>query len=204
MRSIIKKSEAYVCKILANTSNDLCFHNINHTKMVVKATQEVCDKLKVDDEIREIVTIAAWFHDTGYLKDYFNHEEESKIIAQDFLEKEQYAPKKLKEVLNCINATKFGHKPTTLAEQIICDADVYHLACNKYFDWLEKLRIEWEKNLNTCLSDKQWYNNNLEFLQKHSFCTEYGKHVLEKRKQKNIYKNIEKMEGDLTRWRNMI
>ncbi|MBL3654544.1 HD domain-containing protein [Fulvivirga sediminis] len=194
MRSIIKKSEDYVCKLLANTPNDLCFHNIHHTKMVVKATKEVCDKLEVGDDIQEIVTIAAWFHDTGYLKDYSNHEEESKIIAQDFLSKKQYDPGKLEEVLNCINATKFGHKPLSLSEKIICDADVYHLTCKKYFEWLEKLRVEWEKRLNTYLSDKQWYNDNLEFLKKHSFCTDYGKNVLEKRKQKNINKNVEKME----------
>ena len=195
MKLLVERVEDYVKRKLNHLPKNMYFHNVKHTQMVVRASKEVCDKVKASEDIEEIVLIAAWFHDIGYLSDYYNHEEESKIIALEFLIKENYNPRKINEVLNCINATRFGYEPQSLAEKIIRDADVYHLASTKYFDWLAKLRCEWEHKLNTCLTDEQWYNKNLVFLKNHSFCTAYGQRVLEKKKQLNIHKNIKKMEG---------
>ncbi|UII22351.1 HD domain-containing protein [Fulvivirga ligni] len=195
MTILVEKVEDYVKRKLKDLPKNMYFHNIKHTEMVVKAAKEVCCKVEASEEVEGVVLIAAWFHDIGYLCDYYNHEEESKIIALDFLIKENYDVRKINEVLNCINATRFGYEPKSLAEKIIRDADVYHLASNQYFDWLARLRSEWEHKLNTCLTDQQWYYKNLLFLKNHSFCTAYGQRVLEKKKQLNINKNIKKMEG---------
>ena len=65
---LYNKTEQYVTKLFhANTSENLVFHNIDHTKYVVEKTKEIAAHYKLNDEELLILFIAAWFHDTGYL-----------------------------------------------------------------------------------------------------------------------------------------
>lgn len=55
----------------------------------------------------EQLTIAAWFHDTGFTKSIKNHEEESVTIASAFLKmNKNYTETDIKSVCDLILATK--------------------------------------------------------------------------------------------------
>ncbi|ELR73024.1 hypothetical protein C900_00104 [Fulvivirga imtechensis AK7] len=194
--NILVSAESYVRQLFSKQLPDkLCFHNLAHTEMVVKASKEISQGMQLTNEEREIILIAAWFHDTGYIRTYAGHEEESKNIAREFLQKNQYTPLKISKVLTCIAATQLEKAPKEISEKVLRDADLYHLSSSNYFKWLGLLRKEWETVLDSKVSDDQWHLQNLDFLHQHNYCTAYGQKKLEKGKQANLKKNIQALEG---------
>lgn len=162
------------------------FHNLNHTHSVVQAVEEICDFLTISEPEREVVLLAAWFHDCGHVNACTRHEEESKKLAKSFLMEANYSEAKITKVLQCIDATKLPQHPVDVLGQILCDADLYHLAASNYFDLLAKLREEWVQIRNEEHLDKDWFQLNLNFLQAHQYFTDFGKAVLEEKKQSII------------------
>lgn len=72
--------------------------------------------------------------------------------------------------------------PRNLLEQILCDADLCHLASSSYPDYQEMLRVEWHMELGLSMTDEEWNVSNDKFLKNNSYFTAYGKRVLEPRK----------------------
>ena len=54
------------------------YHNFDHTLLVVEAVNEIALAENISESDKEILLIAAWFHDVGFVKNHKNHEEESK------------------------------------------------------------------------------------------------------------------------------
>lgn len=193
---MLTKVEAYVRALFKEQrTSKLVFHNLGHTEMVVNACDEISRGMQLSENDREVILIAAWFHDTGYLYTYADHEERSKNIAQSFLLENNYPLSKVKKVMNCIGVTQLDIEPHNIMEKVICDADLYHLSCRNYFQLSNKLRKEWELIFDTEINDDQWNRQNLNFLNQHNYCTTYAKNNLEKGKQMNIRKNIKALGG---------
>ncbi|HYC28798.1 MAG TPA: HD domain-containing protein, partial [Chitinophagaceae bacterium] len=65
---------------------EFVFHNLDHTEDVAQASSQMADHYGLKEDDRFVLTLAAWFHDTGYSKgSAAGHEEESIRIATDFL-----------------------------------------------------------------------------------------------------------------------
>ena len=67
-------------------SPNLLFHNFHHTANVVRGVRELSKHLGLVKEEKEILLLAAWFHDSGHTICYADHEIESQKIAKAFLE----------------------------------------------------------------------------------------------------------------------
>ncbi len=133
---IIKKTEDFVTNLFAEKlSPALIYHNLSHTANVAESAKKIGKKCELSSEDLEIVTIAAWFHDTGYTESYNNHEEAGKLIASAFLDANNYDPDKKEKVLSCIDATKMPQSPKSAAEQVLCDADLSHLGKEDFFNY---------------------------------------------------------------------
>lgn len=167
---------------------DRRFHNYQHTLLVVKGVRDIINHLDISDENKEIVELAAWFHDAGHIIAYAGHEEESKKLARCFLESQQYPAPKIKKVIETIEGTQMPQKPHDELQRILCDADLFHLAQPDYQHLAEHLRIEWSLALHQEYSQGQWQEENLIFLKKHQYFTAYGQQVLQKKKEDNIKK----------------
>jgi len=179
----------HVAKLLIEQlPSELVFHNFHHTVNVVRGVRDISKNLGLSKEQKEILLLAAWFHDTGLTKCYQGHEAESQNLAKSFLQTANYPEEKLEQVLACIAATKMPQAPTNLLEQVICDADLYHLSLMEYCHLQALLRAEWEKVLEKSYTDKAWTLENLTFINKHQYWTTYGKMVLQKGKELNIEK----------------
>lgn len=179
--------ENYVTNLLMHSaSSKLCFHSLNHTKEVVNAVFEICYHSQVTESELNILIVAAWFHDCGYVKNYNGHEEESSRIAKIFLTNLNCDKEFIRQVLKCIDSTKYSHLPITLAEKIIRDADMYHLCKPNYPVYEELLRKELEHHLGLFFTDKEWQRQNYEFFMNHRYHSEYGKKVLSKFKKINM------------------
>ncbi|MBK8969265.1 MAG: HD family phosphohydrolase, partial [Lewinellaceae bacterium] len=106
-------------------------------------------------------------------------------IAERFL-RGKIADKDLQLVLNCIRVTKVPQQPTTLLEQIICDADLSHLGMDIYWDRTGKLRQEFVLTRDQIMSDQEWIDFELNFMLGHEYHTAVAKEMLNKRKAKHI------------------
>jgi len=179
----------YIVRLFAEKlSSDLQFHNFHHTVNVVRGVKDIAKHLKLDKTQIEILLLAAWFHDSGHIICYTGHEEESQKLAKNWLEKENYPEDKMEQVLACIAATHIPRQPKNLLEEVICDADLYHLSLGEYFHLQFQLREELKRVFQRDYSDQSWMEENLAFLHQHHYFTDYGKTVLELRKQANVKK----------------
>lgn len=190
---IYKKIEEYVTGLFDQMhSPSLVFHNLEHTEDVVKRTQEIAGHYKVSENEMLILFTSAWFHDTGHLfTEPKKHEvmscEIMKKFMKDFIEDE----KTIQAIEGCIMATKMPRNPTTLLEQIICDADTYHLG-TKEFKETNKRAFEEDKLRSHQTDIIKFDEGTIKMLEEHQFYTSYCRELLDKRKKKNLRKLKEK------------
>ncbi|MEM0939308.1 MAG: HD domain-containing protein [Bacteroidota bacterium] len=193
--TLIKKVKAHVITLLSEQlSTDITYHSINHTQDVVRASNEIAEKQKFSEEEIEILNIAAWFHDVGYIKGSQNHEDRSAVIAGEYLEKRNYPEEKIKQVKGCILATKMPQKPKNALQKTICDADLMHLASEDYFKKADLLHNEIEKTKLCKIPENEWLKMNQEFLTGHCFFTEYAQKTYYSAVQENLRKVRERLK----------
>jgi predicted metal-dependent HD superfamily phosphohydrolase len=171
---------------------DLIYHNLRHTKDVVAAATQIANHYQLSDEDFFVVISAAWFHDTGYFTDKKDHESKSVGIATHFLKQHKVDQPVIDKVVGCITATKMPQSPANLVQQIICDADLFHLGTDDFRDKNKLLRKEMEAMKKHDIDKDEWRGYNIEFLQGHEYYTDYCRLLLNDQKQKNLQKLIEK------------
>jgi predicted metal-dependent HD superfamily phosphohydrolase len=195
---LIKNAKDFAEKILKHElSPDIKYHNFQHTRDVVQAAMEIAEKSSIGDEEKEILELAAWFHDLGYRDQINNHEEASATIALDFLSEKKYDDTKAARVIGCIMATKMPQSPKNELEAILCDADLMHLGHEDYFNKADLLHREVEQVKGEAIPEKNWLKGNKNFIQEHEFFTKYAReHYAEKQKEnlKKVKKKLKKME----------
>jgi predicted metal-dependent HD superfamily phosphohydrolase len=118
------------------------------------------------------VILAAWFHDTGYLEEIEGHEERSVELAKSFLEAKGFPQDKVAQVVRCVRATKIPQNPKNLIEQVLCDADIAHLASKDFLESTELVRVEIEHRLGRRLSEIEWLTMNTNFVAGHRYHTD--------------------------------
>ncbi len=123
---------------------------------------------------------AAWFHDTGYSSGVAKyHETESQRIATEFLQDHNVSEDVIAKVNNCIIATRMPQSPTNTIEQMLCDADLFHLSSS---DFLKRINYCVKKLTgfeNDKINKKDWRKINIEFLKRHRYFTDYARKNLD-------------------------
>lgn len=187
LKPFVELSSKFVTALFAEElSVQLSFHSAHHTGNVVRAVEEIGLNVALSPDDLDLVTIAAWFHDTGYTRGYAGHEQLSVIIARDFLVGMRLDGQRIDRIASCILATTFPQSPKNALEMVLCDADFYHFSRADYPKFEASLRREWETCLNMHYTDDKWNALNLQMLTNHEYFTGYGKTVLQEKKQKNI------------------
>jgi predicted metal-dependent HD superfamily phosphohydrolase len=184
---IVIKTRLFVEELMQkNWPEDLCYHNLQNTSEVARASTEIGVKSGLNVEQLEIVILAAWLHDSGYQGGQKDHETESQKIASKFLTQHKYPSENLEKVLGAIEATRIPQSPHTIIEEVLCDADMFHLSIDEFKLKSNLLRKELEFHRNRNIGDKEWLDETLNFVKNHEYFTNYGKQVLEPRKARNI------------------
>lgn len=186
-RNLVETVSHHVVLLLRNElSPDLHFHNLRHTLSVVDAASEIGKAEGLSVYEQNIVTVAAWFHDCGYVRAYLGHEDESKWIARDFLVRTECDASFIEDVVNCIEATRFPQRPYSRLSEVLCDADLYHFSKAGYWFDLQALRREFATFLGQNDTDEQWCRRNCTLLKEHRYFTSYEQNVLQKFKETNM------------------
>lgn len=193
-QSLLQETERFVTHFFATRiSPAFLFHNIDHTKDVVKAATFLADYYQVPADDRQVVLLAAWFHDTGYSSGSArSHEKISKEVATDFLQQHQVDAATIEKVGNSIMATQWPQCPVNLTEQILCDADLFHLGTDAFEEKNKQLRKELNALFDKKLSKKEWREKNIVFLQQHRYFTDYARKNLQPVKQQHLQELLDK------------
>ncbi|MFD0940839.1 HD domain-containing protein [Pedobacter boryungensis] len=192
---LVEKVSQYVTQFLKEKlSPKLYFHNILHTNYVVNAVKEIGFQSGLTPQEMENVILAAWFHDTGYTEVYKDHELVSIEIATQFLAGLGIVNEKIADIRSCILATRYPQKPENLMEMVVCDADFYHFSSDRYPDFADALKREWEETIGLTYTQKQWDNINWEMLSFHHYFTPYAQATLQLKKEENIKKLVQNLQ----------
>ena len=197
-KEIVNKAHQYVQKIFnEHAPPENVYHNLSHTTEVVSAAKEIAAAEGVSDDDLELLIIAAWFHDSGYVKTCKGHEEVSVGYVKEFLQSINYPEDKIKKIESLITITKVPQSPKNHLEEIICDADLSHIGMKGFEEKGDLLRLEYEKRGGKVFADHEWLEISLEFLNQHNFFTSYAKEKF------GIQKNIHfiKIEKQLKKLR---
>ena len=187
-RHQFKKMYSQVIKMLeTGLPAYLTYHDVQHTREVVDAVEELGKTECLSEEEHLLVMTAALFHDTGFTKGPDQHEEESCRIAREQLPNYNFTEKEIDEVCHIIMATKPFSVPTTKLQKIICDADLYYLGTSSYKERSTKLCNEL-KHFRKIKNRLQWQEKQLKFLLQHKYYTDTAIEKLNAIKQSNIQK----------------
>ncbi len=197
LNQILPEVETYVTELLTTDwPEGLVYHNIDHTRRVVKQAEIIGSHENLNDEEMDLVKIAAWFHDVGYLRKYKDHEEVSIQIATEFLNGKGVGKEYVEQITECIRATVVPQYPTDKISEVLCDADMMHVGMKKYPDIIKKLRTEWKNMGVKSLSNKKFKKSSIKALLDHKFHTAYCQVELSKVKDQNIRNLVTELESD--------
>ena len=187
-KTLLQVARVLVTDLLSNKlSKSIRFHTLLHTQEVVAACEKLADYHQLGEDDRIALTVAAWFHDTGYtIGEAKDHETRSIEIATEFLNTHHASEELKNKIIGCINATRIPQNPTTTIEQLICDADLFHLGTNDFKEKSRLLREELEEFGEKEVSKKDWRKINIRFLEGHHYFTLYGKEKLQPVKEIHI------------------
>ena len=178
---------------------DIKYHDADHTvhptKGIVASADRIAISENISDHDRELLIAAAYFHDTGYIREYDKNEPIAARWAGRVLKLIGYKPNEIVKVQKMILSTDLECEPKTHLEKILCDADLDHLGREDFFKFDGKLRDGWRAKGIDVSDEAKWYRGTLEFIKKHQYYTESQKKLREKGKQKNIKGLLKKLEN---------
>jgi predicted metal-dependent HD superfamily phosphohydrolase len=186
MELIIEQVENHVRRLFRDyTQPFLVYHDIGHTINVAQRSHEIIQNVKISQHDKLIVIIAAWFHDTGQLFTKANDHETGSVqlMRRFFNAKNTIGEASMIEIAYCILATKMPVNPKNLKEEILCDADTYHLGTNEFN--ISDLKVKQETEARGTGTDN-WDKATLGFLLQHKFYTDYCRKLLADGKKENI------------------
>lgn len=188
--NILEQAQQYVRSYFdSHTDEKLIYHNRKHTDGVIAAAVKMGQHYQLNERDFFVVNIAAWFHDIGY----FNgggagHEEKGAEMAAAFLNGTGVDAGTIAAIRGCILATQLPQHPKNLLEDIVCDADLFHLGTEEFGDRNKLMRKEAEEMKGEKISKDEWRKNTIKFLEAHQYHTDYARLLLNEQKHANLIK----------------
>lgn len=172
--SLVEKACAWVEELFEKKlSQKLVFHNLEHTRQVVKAARRLASDQHLSATDTETLLLAAYFHDTGYTQRYVGHEAVSADLAAEFLKAHSYPSAGIEQIRNLILATEMGSEIRNPLADTLVDADRSGMGHEEFGSAGERLRLEWEMYLpDRSFSTPDWHQYQLDYLNETDFRTE--------------------------------
>lgn len=175
--------QAFVIGLLQKHIPDAyVYHSYEHTLYVQDKARLGALEENLTDKERELLNAAALWHDTGYINTYKGHEKESCALAKKYLGDFGFTSDETDHICQLIMATKVPQSPVDLPGQILADADLAYLGTDFAADSAELL-FEEMRSVDPSLTEAQWLQQQISFLENHRFFTNYYRQRMEPVKQ---------------------
>jgi predicted metal-dependent HD superfamily phosphohydrolase len=196
---LLKDVETYIDGLVkSHQTSKLYYHDLVHTKMVVAAVKQIGDHYQLNEKDFFIVVTAAWFHDIAYYTDAMaHHEEHGAELATNFLVSKNVGADIIKGVSGCILATKMPQQPNGLLEEIICDADMFHLGTDDFKERNKLMRKETRVLLQMNIDKNTWRSGTIRLMQQQHYFTDYCRLLLDDKKQDNLDRLFKKQGPEI-------
>lgn len=185
--SITEQARVHITELFQEKlSAELSYHNLQHTIDTVEHCRTIGAGVGLSETDMEAVELAAYFHDSGYIDHYRDHETYSKELAAHFLKECNYPQDQIEVVVNCIEATRMPQNPKSELEKVLCDADLHNLGSERFTELNNALRIEWRDVLEQDYNDEDWLRTNIFFLGTHRYFTDFARDTMAPQRAINL------------------
>ena len=188
-----KAEHEMIKKLTEGLQAHLLYHSVEHTKDVVRSVERIAFQEGITDEGLFLLKTAALFHDAGFLKQYDSNEAIGAKMAADMLPKYGYTEQHIKTIVELIHVTEIPHKPLNHLQEIMCDADLDYLGRNDFQVIADNLKAEL-KTMNKINSDRKWDENQVRFLNQHTYFTPSAIKSRALKKQENLAVILARLE----------
>lgn len=186
-REILEQLRTHVTWLFqANKDQRFLYHNLNHTEQVVENTVKLANHYQLSDHDFFIVLAASWFHDIGYLFSHADHEAKGIEMCSDFLKDKEIPQEVIDKIAGCIMATKMPQSPVGLLQEIVCDADLFHLGTSSFKERNKLMRQEAQAFSPNKIDKEVWREKTIGLLNMHHYHTEYSQELLNQKKSENL------------------
>lgn len=151
----------------------LFYHGLHHTLDIVNSAVRIGEATGISGYEMRLLKTAALFHDSGFIISEKNHELESCKLVQQTLPTFGYTQEEIRRICGMIMATRIPQDPKNLLEKILCDADLDYLGRDDYIPISTQLLHE--LNHSKKLSETDWLNTQVKFLEAHHYFTDVAK-----------------------------
>ena len=184
-------AKAFILEKLRRELPKNCYyHCYDHTVDMHESASRIADFENINEVDKEIVLVAALFHDAGFIIDRENHEMHSCTIAKELLPQFDYILSEIDAVCNLIMATQMPVQPKNKLEEIICDADLDYLGRDDFKTIGDLLYRELSES-SGIKSVEEWNQLQIRFLTNHRYYTNYSQTHRESVKQENLKRLME-------------
>ncbi|MEB2774069.1 DUF5706 domain-containing protein [Algoriphagus sp. D3-2-R+10] len=188
METQLEKFESWIRKLFENRQKpEVCYHNLDHTLQIVSKVKEIGEYYNLGKDEQEDLFFAGWMHDIGYWEGKGEgHEARGATIAEAYLIDLGISKDRIERIKSIIMATKIPQNPQNLLEEIICDADLFHLSSDKFFELTILLKKEVEFSEYGTIPTLDWLRKSQQFMESHKYHTSYAQQYLQPGKEKNL------------------
>lgn len=188
MDNQLEKFESWMKEMFTSRQIEkVCYHNLDHTQLIVAKAKEIGAYYELSEQEMENLFFAGWLHDVGYWDGVAEgHETKSAVLAQKYLSEIGLDQDSIDSIKAAILATKIPQKPSNLIESIICDADLYHLSSDLFYEQTLLLKKEKELIFNKKISLVEWLKDTKEFMESHHYHTEFAQKFFQPGKENNM------------------
>lgn len=192
-------------RLTEGLEGNLYYHGVHHTFAdVLPAADRICRDEGIAPSDRELVLLAALFHDVGFLERYNGNEAIGARIAAETLPDWGYSSPEIERVLDLILATELHEVDGVMLQvpgpdalkRILCDADLDNLGREDFFQVSDALRREIEEH-GRKLGDLEWYSRQIVFVSQHRWFTESQRRLRQARKEENL-RSLQAILGSAT------
>ncbi len=199
---LVLNAKKYIQNLLAPLEGQwFYFHNLWHTLDVFQRVNYLIKKENVNDDLGELLQLAALFHDSGCVVSYIWHERYSFEQLKSFLKTVDiyYPEDRIDIIRNIIYCTEVWQEPTNILEKIIKDADLDNLGRDDFFEKTDNLKketyiIQWID-----YSLLQWHEKTLNLLEHTKY---YTKTQISERRD-NLKNNIILLKKEIKKLKNL-
>ena len=182
-----KELQHYVFDLLeTGLPSHFYYHNKEHTQYVVNASLQLAVAEQVSEEDMQLLLTAALLHDIGFTETVKNHEEKSCEISKRILPSYGFNAAAIDIICELIMVTKLPQQAHTPLAEILCDADLYYLGTDHFFEYGDRLFREMTA-LHTIGSFDEWDELQVRFLSSHRYFTSTANRLLYEKKLANLF-----------------